>query len=63
MDRFNLLWVRFDTAGAEGVAIETDLGLGELTFGLIEAEVVVLKSLSNTTKVSVMFILSIFQIL
>ena len=45
MDRFNLLWVRFDTAGAQDVAIETDLGLGELTFVLIEKEVVVLKSL------------------
>ena len=45
MDRFNLLWVRFDTTGAEDVAIETDLGLEELTIVLIEAEVVVLKSL------------------
>ena len=45
MDRFNLLWVRFDTTGAEDVAIETNLGHGELTFVLIEAEVVLLKSL------------------
>ena len=45
MDRFNLLWVRFDTTGAEDVAIETDLRLEELTFLLIEAEFGVLKSL------------------
>ena len=45
MDRLNLLWVRFDTTGAEDVAIETDLELGEQTFVLIEAEVVVVKSL------------------
>ena len=45
MDRFNLPWVRFDTTGAEDVAIESDLGLGEQTFVLIEAEFVVVRSL------------------
>ena len=45
LDRFNLLWVRFDTTGAQDVAIKADLGLGELTFVLIQAKVVVLGSL------------------
>ena len=50
------LRVGLDTTGTKSMAIEPDFTLRELAFVLVEATVVVFKSLENTTKVLVMLI-------
>ena len=54
--RINFLGVGLDTTGINNMAIEPDFTLRELAFVLVEAKVVVFKSLKNTTKVLVMLI-------